>query len=114
MSSPELVAEILRGLFRSREVKTLMGLTGRVSWVLGLIATITIYTAPPELNPSRVAILVFCGAAWVVLHCLAYGLGMKWPDRFHYGADQLIEIKRMERGDSLSGTLAPAQQKEAQ
>lgn len=81
--SADLAAELLRGLLRSREVKTLMGLTGRVSWVLGLVATATIYTSPSELTGNRLAILVFCGAAWVLLHCLAYGLAMRWPDRFH-------------------------------
>lgn len=95
--------QILSTIGRNREVKTLMGLTGRVLLVVGGIAIATIASAGPVIDPTRTLILEGCGGFGVLLILATYIVGIFWPERFHYGADQLIEIEKMARGDSLSG-----------
>jgi DMSO/TMAO reductase YedYZ heme-binding membrane subunit len=73
-----------------RGVSTLMTLTGRSTWVLGSIAVATIASAGNDLSPTRLWVLAVLAVVYVVLHVLAYALGMCWPERFHYGAHELM------------------------
>ena len=100
--------DLVLAIFRSREVKSLMGLIGRMSWILAGVAIATLYTAPKEgeLSYARIVILAYCGAVWLVLHLAAFVIGINWPEQLHYGAEQRIEIKRMEMGDSLAASAS--------
>ena len=92
-------------MFRSREVKTLMGLTGRMSWILASVIIAAIASAKADdLSKSRLIIIASAGGAWIMLHVAAFIFGIVYPDQFHYGAEERLELRRMTTGDSLGGS----------
>jgi len=101
--------EIAKGLVNRRGVTTLMALTGRSIWVLGSIAIATLASSGNELTSTRLWVLCATGVAYVLLHLVAYGLGMCWPKRFHYGAQELIKQEEMgQQSKSPAGEIPDA------
>lgn len=90
-------AEIARGLFNRRGVTTLMALTGRSAWILGSTAIATLASAGGELSTTRLWVLAALGTIYVFLHVAAYMLGMCLPKRFHFGAQELMKERELEK-----------------
>lgn len=97
----------LSSIFRGHEVKTLMALTGRSSWVLAAVASATLFSNPgAPLDHVRIVTLAICFGAWVLLHIAAFTVGIMFPVEFHYGAEHRLEAQRMQLGDSMSGAAS--------
>jgi hypothetical protein len=101
--------EVFASMFRSREVKSLMGLTGRLMAILGVAVALTIYGAGESVAilPLWREVIVAGGTGGcVLLYIFAVVIGINFPDQFHYGAEERLEKMRMERGDNLAGSAA--------
>lgn len=104
MQEPNWKAVLLHRIVGgSGGVRTLMGLSARSTWVLGAVAaSMSIFQ---DLTTTRLYVLAVIGGLWAMVHIASWVLGMLWPERFHYGAQELMERERR-RGDSLSGEPA--------
>lgn len=75
--------------------------------MLGLVAATVIATAGQQTLPEwRLYVLIAAAAAFFLLFIVALIIGIKWPNEFHYGAEQRLESERMDKlGDSLAGRV---------
>lgn len=108
-----LLAHALDTLFgRTREVKTLMGFNGRALWVVGgILMAVLAASGSADLDTTRKVVIGVCLGALVMILLATFIMGVRWPDQFHYGAEQRLAIRRMELADSLSGAVGPLAEK---
>jgi len=76
--------------------------------MLGVVAATVIATAGQTgpLPEWRQYVLIGTAGAFFLLYLIALVIGIKWPDEFHYGAEQRLESQRMGMGDSLGGEVS--------
>lgn len=110
----EYLAKIVDVLSRSREVKSLIGLSGRALWAIPAIILIGIGIIPlnAEIKLTAVGIAVIIDL-WILHN--SYKLGIAHPKEFHYGAEHMLASEKMqlELGDKEK-TLTSTQAAELQ